>query len=277
VASAAATHPINYEIVQDIKERTTSWEPHMPHENPLKDMTEQELTGLAGTIIAPPRDMEATREIVSTPQDFDSRTKWGACIHPVRNQMQCGSCWAFGATEALSDRFCINGEDVILSPQYLVSCDHTDMGCGGGWLPHAWAFMTNPGVVADSADPYTSGGGVSGTCSAVSAKKYQCQEGSVAHLGTPSAIKSEIFTNGPVETAFTVYADFYNYHSGIYHHVTGGVVGGHAVKIIGYGVTAGQDYWLIANSWGASWGMQGFFKIRQGDCGINDAVYFCNP
>jgi cathepsin B len=138
--------------------------------------------------------------------------------------------------------------------------------------------MESTGVVADSADPYTSGGGSSGTCPSSSAKKYHCEAGTVNHLGVPAQIESEIYTNGPVETAFTVYQDFYNYKTGIYHHVSGGVVGGHAVKIIGFGTSdAGEDYWLIANSWGTGWGMEGFFKIRQGDCGIDSAVYFCTP
>lgn len=95
----------------------------------------------------------------SVPASFDSRDQWGSCIHPIRDQASCGSCWAFGATEALSDRFCIasNGAiDVVLSPQDLVACDTTDYGCGGGYLDHAWAYMTNPGVVTDSCDPYTS-------------------------------------------------------------------------------------------------------------------------
>jgi len=66
---------------------------------------------------------------------------------------------------------------------------------------------------------------------------------------------------GPVETFFTVYADFFSYKSGIYHHVSGDVKGAHAVKIVGWGVYGGVKYWIIANSWGEKWGMNGFFYI----------------
>merc|ERR1719491_1247010 len=78
---------------------------------------------------------------------------------------------------------------------------------------------------------------------------------------------------GPVETAFTVYQDFFAYKSGIYVHTSGGVAGGHAVKIIGWGNQAGTNYWIVANSWGASWGMSGFFWIEFGQCGIDTDAY----
>jgi len=80
-----------------------------------------------------------------------------------------------------------------------------------------------------------------------------------------------------MEGAFTVYEDFFNYKSGVYYHVSGGVAGGHAIKVLGWGVENGLNYWLCANSWGTSWGLTGFFKIKQGDCGINQQVYGCTP
>jgi cathepsin B len=80
-----------------------------------------------------------------------------------------------------------------------------------------------------------------------------------------------------METGFTVYADFMNYKSGVYYHVSGRMEGGHAVKIVGWGTEGGLDYWLCANSWNTSWGIDGFFKIKMGDCGIDQAVYACTP
>jgi cathepsin B len=88
---------------------------------------------------------------------------------------------------------------------------------------------------------------------------------------------SEIYANGPMETAFDVYNDFFSYSSGVYQHVYGGYAGGHAVKILGWGTENGVDYWLCANSWGTSWGIDGFFKIKQGDCNIDSTVYACTP
>jgi cathepsin B len=83
-------------------------------------------------------------------------------------------------------------------------------------------------------------------------------------------IQTEIETNGPVEASFTVYEDFLTYKSGVYHHVSGASLGGHAIKILGWGVEGGVGYWLAANSWNEDWGLNGFFKIKRGsnECGI---------
>jgi len=79
-------------------------------------------------------------------------------------------------------------------------------------------------------------------------------------------------TGGPVETAFTVYTDFEDYAGGVYKHVSGGYAGGHAVKIVGWGVDNGENYWKIANSWNPYWGEKGFFRIAFGEGGVDDQV-----
>ena len=88
------------------------------------------------------------------------------------------------------------------------------------------------------------------------------------------SIQTEIYQNGPVEAAFTVYEDFLTYKSGVYQHMTGQVDGGHAIKIMGWGTENGTAYWLVANSWNEDWGDRGTFKIRRGtdECGIEDQV-----
>jgi cathepsin B len=89
-------------------------------------------------------------------------------------------------------------------------------------------------------------------------------------------IAQAIMAGGPVETAFTVYEDFSNYVSGIYHHVTGDEEGGHAVRIVGWGVDGGVKYWKVANSWNPYWGEKGYFRIKRGnnEAGIEDQVTF---
>jgi len=89
-------------------------------------------------------------------------------------------------------------------------------------------------------------------------------------------IARAIMAGGPVETAFTVYADFENYVSGIYHHVKGDEAGGHAVRIVGWGVDGGAKYWKVANSWNPHWGEKGYFRIKRGsnEAGIEDQVTF---
>lgn len=163
-----------------------------------------------------------------------------------------------------------------------MSCDTSDYGCGGGYLDHAWTYLTNTGAVSDSCDPYQSQSGVSPQCfttcqdgSAV--HKYKCAAGSVVEATTPDQINAEIYANGPMETGFDVYQDFFSYSTGVYQHVTGGYAGGHAVKMLGWGNEGGVDYWLCANSWNTSWGDKGFFKIKMGDCNVDQALYACTP
>jgi cathepsin B len=81
-------------------------------------------------------------------------------------------------------------------------------------------------------------------------------------------------TNGPVEISITVYDDFLTYKSGVYTHVSGSELGGHAVRMLGWGTENGVDYWLVANSWNNGWGDNGFIKIRRGtnECGIEESV-----
>jgi cathepsin B len=87
----------------------------------------------------------------------------------------------------------------------------------------------------------------------------------------PEDLMAELYTNGPVEVAFEVYEDFAHYKTGIYKHLFGGFMGGHAVKLIGWGTTDdGVDYWTIVNSWNTNWGEDGLFRIVRGndECGI---------
>ena len=185
---------------------------------------------------------EAILELMTVPDSFDARTQWPKCIHPVRNQAQCGSCWAFGASEALSDRFCIGSSskvNVVLSPQDLVSCDPNDFGCEGGYLEKAWEYMSGTGIVTDECYPYTAGGGTQGKCKSKCKKSKQTftkyKANTAKAFDTPKAIQAEILLNGPIETGFDVYEDFMSYTGGIYEHKTGGLLGGHAVKIVGWG------------------------------------------
>ena len=282
VAVAAASHPINQDMVNTIRAKTTLWQPVDTEANPLAKYTHEQLLGMLGTYIVPSNKQYPGSPVVQTPTDFDARQKWGSKVHPIRDQQQCGSCWAFGATEAFSDRFAIKGKDVILSPEDMVSCDPNDYGCNGGYMDMAWEYLANTGVVSDSCFPYSAGSGFAPACASKCANgeaftKYKCASGSVRQSQGVEQIKSEIYTNGPVEGAFTVYEDFFSYSSGVYHHVSGGIAGGHAIKILGFGVENGTPYWLCANSWGTGWGMSGFFKIKQGDCGIEDQVFSCDP
>ena len=214
------------------------------------------------------------------PWFFDSRSAWPGCVGTILDQGQCGSCWAFAATEVLSDRFCISSAgtvQVTLSPQYLVSCDPRNFGCQGGYIGKAWNFMKlglpelscinyNATDVQECPTRCDNGGAL---------EMYKVR--SVKAYRGPSAIQMALMTGGPVETGFDVYADFYSYSSGIYAHTYGGFMGGHAVKIVGWGYGSGVNYWICANSWGTDWGMQGFFNIQFGQCEIDLIAYAGTP
>lgn len=126
----------------------------------MRNYSIDHLLGLLGTANVVNNDADTyKRPNVAAPDSFDAREQWGDWIHPIRDQAQCGSCWAFGATEALSDRFAIASQgsiDVVLSPQDMVSCDTIDYGCSGGYLYFAWYYLTNTGTVADTCVSYKS-------------------------------------------------------------------------------------------------------------------------
>jgi cathepsin B len=227
---------------------------------------------------------EGRRNLVTIPAAFDSRTNWPNCIHPIRDQKQCGSCWAFSASEVLSDRFCIVSNqtiNLVMSPQYLVSCDTQEMACNGGYLYYSWKFLEKTGDVTDACFPYKSGAGAVPACSTFkkcadnsTMRKYYAKTNSTKTFTTPAAIQTEVLTNGPVEAGMDVYSDFMSYRSGIYTNTKGATyAGGHAVKIVGWGNSNGTNYWVVANSWGTYWGESGFFRIKFGSCGIDKGCY----
>lgn len=249
-------------------------------------------------------------DLEEIPESFDARTAWPECpsISDIRDQGECGSCWAFGAVEAISDRICIQSQGKkqvnISAENMLACCDECGFGCNGGYPPAAWSYWVEAGLVtggqhgSDSGcQPYSfrhcehhttgpyvpcTGEGSTPKCS------HKCREGySVGYkkdkhrgktaynvFGDVETIQTEIMKNGPVEGAFSVYSDFLLYKSGVYQHVKGAELGGHAIRVLGWGVENSVPYWLVANSWNPTWGDQGYFKILRGsdECGIEDEM-----
>lgn len=216
----------------------------------------------------------------AVPSSFSAQDQWGSLILPVRDQADCGSCWAFGVAETFGDRLgIVNGKSQgVFSPQDLVSCDtNKNQGCNGGYLDVAWNYAVKTGLALDACLPYTSGNGKTAKCPS------QCSNGSSivrtkaksAAAVSVSNFQNELYTNGPFEVAFNVYTDFVNYKSGVYTHKSGKLEGGHAVLLTGWGTENGVNYWLIRNSWGPNWGINGYFKIRRGgnECGIESNGY----
>uniref|UniRef100_A0A7C8ZIM3 Peptidase C1A papain C-terminal domain-containing protein n=1 Tax=Opuntia streptacantha TaxID=393608 RepID=A0A7C8ZIM3_OPUST len=229
------------------------------------------------------------------PKEFDARKAWPQCstIGKILDQGHCGSCWAFGAVESLQDRFCIHfGMNISLSVNDLLACCGfmCGEGCDGGTPIYAWRYLVQQGVVTEECDPYFDTIGCSHPGCEPGFPTPQCLRKCVdgnnlwsdsKHYSanayrinsSPYDIMAELYKNGPLEVDFDVFEDFAHYKSGVYKYVTGDYMGGHAVKLIGWGTSAdGEDYWLLANQWNRGWGDDGYFKIRRGtnECGIED-------
>lgn len=222
-------------------------------------------------------------DVIISDYEVDEPIDWSNanCLHEIRNQGSCGSCWAFSVAGMVSDRCCLKKTDHgWLSPQELVSCDKQNSGCNGGIRDLAIDYVVKNGLVPDACFPYIAKDSkcpskcadgkdwkAAHTCKC--SKRINCQgkEPMIACLKT-----------GPISTGFLVYSDFMTYKSGIYHKTKGAVYrGGHAVKCIGYG-TDPEPYYHCANSWGASWGDKGYFKIGVGECGIDTRQPgYCDP
>ena len=152
---------ITKEFVDEHKEKS-SFETYNFEDHPFKGFTRKELKSLLGLKIVPTNKTIPTGDLRALPTDFDSRAQWKDCVFEVKNQGKCGSCWAFAASEVLSDRLCIASEGKVkanLSPQDLVSCDYLDMGCNGGIPMMSWITLRFKGITTESCMPYTSGTG----------------------------------------------------------------------------------------------------------------------
>jgi cathepsin B len=269
IVAALATHPINHKIVAEINSKQTSWTAMTPEENPLSHLTVDEIKMMLGTHIVETPEVLSNFDTTISADDIPENFRYENEFNKVKDQGSCGSCWAFGAAGALSDRYHkVSGLDINLSEQHLVDCDTSlNMGCNGGYIFMVWRYLESQGIVTDACYPYVSGKTqVGGKCQTACTdgkafdRKYKCA-GASSHPGSADAIKKEIFVNGVAELAFTVYQDFMSYKSGVYQHVTGNQLGGHAVKVIGFGVEDGLNYWLCQNSWASTWGEGGYFKI----------------
>ena len=248
------------------------------------------------------------------PESYDPREKYPKCesLNEVRDQANCGSCWAFGATEAMSDRICIHSDQKLqtrVSAQNLLTCcSSCGLGCHGGYPSSAWKYWQTTGISTGglygdikTCQPYFLppcdhyGEGSHGDCPPqveTPQCKTDCSDGnkkeyenemtygeSVYSIIGEENIMKEIYENGPVEGTYYIYEDFITYKSGIYQHVVGELIGDHDIKILGWGVENGVKYWICVNSWNEEWGDKGFFKIKRGnnECGIENIAYAGMP
>lgn len=205
--------------------------------------------------------------ILVLPARFDWRNVGGDnFVTPVRNQANCGSCWAFATTAGLEAVTLIAqktpGVNLNLAEEMLVRCSGAGSCAHGGYPGAASDFMRDSGLPVESCYPYTAtDGSCSPACPDWQANSYRIQRWMYVATWSPTVdlIKNALYDYGPLPTTMDVYEDFRYYTGGIYSHVYGGLAGGHAVLIVGYDDE--EQYFIVKNSWGTGWGESGYFRI----------------
>jgi len=223
-----------------------------------------------------------------TATSVDWRTK--GMVTPVKDQGQCGSCWAFSTAEAIESQWAMAGNTLTaFSPQQITSCDKTDAGCNGGDTPTAYAYVQSAGgIETEKAYPYTSGGGTTGTCkfdkSKIAGKitgfayaTKPCQDSCTKQDETTLA--SAVATVGPVSVCVDA-ESWQLYSSGILKSNCPKAYSDldHCVQVVGYNTDGGasSSYWIVRNSWNTSWGVNGYIYVLMGQnlCGIADEATY---
>ena len=203
----------------------------------------------------------------------------------IKNQGNCGSCYAFGSLASFESLIKIGAKDpdlsIDLSEQFMVSCGEEWMsgilGCQGAYFSPTYNFIKNYGAIPESCFPYVSGASGNEPPCSDKCPNWQDPVIEIEDWHTVSAdvesVKNALIQYGPLSTSMIVYDDFYSYPGGIYEHPGPDPdPTNHIVCIVGYDDT--QGYWICKNSWGTSWGEDGWFKIAYGDCKIEEETVY---
>jgi len=265
------------------------------------DMTKEEFSQRLSFV---PYDQERRNKLfgevrVQKPEKklIDTSLDWRTmnAVTAVKDQGDCGSCWAFSAVQTVESAYLLknNGTDAgsfLLSEQEVVSCDTGDGGCNGGDLPSAFDFIESAGGLATESDyPYTSGDdGESGTC-----KSYSPMPGTTPknyRYATPACygrcneqdegtLAANMQVVGPVGVCVNA-AKWQNYVEGVMSRKQCGQRRfsslDHCVQLVGFNSIDSNGYWIVKNSWAADWGQGGYIYLAYGGntCGIADEALF---
>ncbi|XP_046390646.1 dipeptidyl peptidase 1-like [Ischnura elegans] len=294
-----AVYRADADLVHRINAAGTTWKAKLytEHEGLPFEKFLQKMGGSPSQFALPhpaPVTPEIKRKALELPESFDWRNVSGVnYVSPVRNQQQCGSCFAFASAAQLESRIRIrtnNEMQPVFSPQDVVSCTKYAQGCAGGF-PYliAGKYAQDYGMVEEQYNPYQ---GIDTECVTPSdAPRHYVAEyeyvGGYYGGSNEETMMVSLVNNGPLVIGYMVYPDFYNYNGGVYQHT--GLTSrlnpfyavNHAVLIVGYGTEqeTGLKYWIVKNSWGDSWGLDGYFLIRRGtnECGVESLAVDAHP
>eukprot|EP00695_Tsukubamonas_globosa_P000414 TRINITY_DN130_c0_g1_i1.p1 TRINITY_DN130_c0_g1~~TRINITY_DN130_c0_g1_i1.p1 ORF type:complete len:350 (+),score=194.99 TRINITY_DN130_c0_g1_i1:52-1050(+) len=255
-------------------------------ENKFTDLSEDEFRAMyLSPITVSAESLDEMRETPALsgdlPTSFDWRTQ--GAVTPVKNQGQCGSCWSFSTTGAIEGAWFLSGKPLTsLSEQNLVDCSKNcvtfeneeacNEGCNGGlpWAAYQYVIENN-GIDTEASYPYK---GVDGTCSFNGNNVGARLSNWTAIAADPQAVKQALYSRGPVSVGLN--AEWLQFYFGGISNpwLCDPAKIDHAVLIVGWGVKEGttEEYWIVKNSWGESWGEKGYFRLHFGKCGIENVA-----
>jgi len=247
--------------------------------NKFADLTSEEFTAQYkgwSKAAAPRNESSFTGAEVADSMDWTTK----GAVTGVKNQGQCGSCWAFSATGGMEGGyFQKTGKLVSLSEQQLVACSKTsggNMGCKGGLPELGFTYVKEKGMMTEASYPYA--GMLYFSCKYDASKTisdFKLTGYKTVPKADQDALKAAV-SGSVVSIGIDAQSGFQMYHSGVMNNKSCGTQLDHGVMIVGYGSENGQDFWKVKNSWGGSWGEKGYFRIARGSgkgvgmCGLTE-------
>ncbi|KAJ8710386.1 hypothetical protein PYW07_009752 [Mythimna separata] len=275
----------NWRMIEDHNSQDLGYKLEL---NAFADKTEEELGYLSGTDFSTqeypemmpfPHSLQEIDELVKElPENFDLRLE--GSVTPVKNQGECGSCWAFCTTAAIEGALArVNGDRLLdLSEQSLVDCawGFQNKGCHGGYMAGAMKYVVAHGISTEKDyGIYTANDGY---CKMQNMTDiYKIRGFSQVTPRNPNALKVALFKYGPVTVGIRTSFNFMYYSSGLFYDtMCDEFGGGHCVTAVGYGVRDEEEYWIIKNSWGEKWGEDGYILMsaKDNNCLLLDYAHY---